>query len=87
MGTPELIIYTALEILGAHSVWSTLGEDHTGSCALVSAGVELAVFPDFSESFAAAMYAVSPDGGYSEVEIVPAAPGRQITHHTLLDWL
>ena len=87
MGTTELIIYTAPEILGAHTVWSTLSEDYTGLCALVSVGVELAVFPNLAEASAAARYAVSPNGGYSEVKIVPAAPGRQISHPSFLEWL
>lgn len=86
MGTPR-IIYQSPDHLGAHVVWSTVEPDHVGLCEVIYAGKGLGVFPGFKEAAAVARYSVSPDGGYSEVCISPAGPGKRITHSSLLAWL
>ena len=86
MGTPR-IIFQGPDHLGAHVVWSTVDSDHVGRCEVKHAGKGLGVFPGFKEAAAEARYAVSPDGGYSEVGITPAGPGQRITHSSLLAWL
>jgi hypothetical protein len=77
--------------IGGDYATTELPEDYIGPVALIAAKRNdpgkrtLAVFPTLSQACIAASYAVSPDGGYSEVELVEA--GEQVvTHDDWQDW-
>lgn len=73
--------------IGGDYATTILPEDHQGPVSMVVRSTEgrrsiEATFPNLMEASIAASYAVSPDGGYSEVELVDGA-GHPVTH---LDW-
>lgn len=78
------------DAIGGDYATTILPEDHQGPVSLVvrnSKGKRAieATFPNLTEANTAACYAVSPDGGFSEVELTDGA-GHPVTHTDWQKW-
>ncbi|SCW89733.1 hypothetical protein SAMN05216370_0074 [Pseudomonas peli] len=87
---PTRIICKQPDAIGGDYATTILPEDHQGPVSLVvrnSKGKRAieATFPTLKEANTAACYAVSPGGGYSEVEIIDGA-GHPVTHTDWQEW-
>lgn len=76
--------------IGGDYATTDLPEGYVGTCALQSENPigtfnTLAIFPSLQEACTAASYAISPDGGYSNVTVA-AAPTESATHQKWDDW-
>jgi len=86
----ERIIGKQPDAIGGDYATTCLPEDHQGAVSLVVSDghgqrVIEAVFPSLVEASAAACYAVSPAGGYSQVELVDGT-GQPVSHTGWQDW-
>ena len=85
------VIHECPDEIGGHCAYSEIPVGYEGKCAIYNGGCfpekEMAVFPSQPEAEAAARYATTPDGGYSEVTAKVADKTAQITHQTWLDWV
>lgn len=79
-----VIATTPLEIGGEQSV-SVLPDGYEGLCQIEGDDRILAVVPDTTQGFRIARYAITPDGGYTDVRVAPS--DRAPTHWTLEHWL
>ena len=85
------IIHKSPDEIGGHCAYSEIPVGYEGKCAIYNGECfperEMAVFPSQQEAEAAARYAITPDGGYSEVTAKVADESSQITHPSWIDWL
>jgi hypothetical protein len=74
---------------GGDFAYAEVPQEYDGPCELRCAGAKgsnAAVFPTKTEAFAAAAYAIQPDGGgYSDVLVVDA-PDKPPTHQDWVQW-
>lgn len=84
------IIYQADPRFGGHLVYCSADDSYEGPFEIVATDSfddsHLGILPTRKEAFAVARYSVSPDGGYSEVTVIPA-PDCSPTDLTLEDWI
>ncbi|MFZ4701186.1 MAG: hypothetical protein ACOYMG_14145 [Candidatus Methylumidiphilus sp.] len=85
------VIHKGLDEIGGSCAYSEIPVGYEGKCAIFNGGCfpekEMAVFPSRQEAESAARYAITPDGGYSEVIAKVADKSSQITHQSWIDWL
>lgn len=84
------IIAKISDEIGGDTAVSTLPEEWEGAAKLVydgSCGRYCAVFPSLGEAVHAASYAITPDGGYSNVEVIEPDRGETVTHLSAQDWI
>lgn len=81
------IVASIPEILGGNIATTGLPEDYDGPTKMLY-DRHAAVFPTQADAITAAGAALRPDiGGFSTVSLVAAAPGEDITHQSVMDWL
>lgn len=86
----ERIVAKQPDAIGGDYATTVLPEDHQGAVSMrvQSSGgghkIE-ATFPTLQQATIAASYAISPDGGHSDVVLIDGA-GRQVTHADWQDW-
>jgi hypothetical protein len=85
------IINECPDEIGGHRAYSEIPVGYEGKCAIYNGECfpekEMAVFPSRREAEAAARYAITPDGGYSDVTAKVAPPSSPITHQFWIDWV
>lgn len=86
----ERIVAKQPEVIGGDYATTVLSEDHQGPVSMRVSGREgrhiiEATFPTLRQAVIAASYAISPDGGYSDVALIDGA-GREVTHADWQDW-
>jgi len=89
MATERIVAKQPDEIGGDYAT-IVLSEDHQGPVSMRVRGREgdhkiEATFPTLHQATIAAGYALSPDGGYSDVVLIDGA-GQQVTHSDWQDW-
>lgn len=78
------------DVVGGDCATTILSEDHQGPVSIKvrtpkgDHAIE-ATFPNLQQATTAASYAVSPNGGYSDVELIDGAD-RPVTHADWQDW-
>lgn len=83
----ERIVAKQPDVIGGDYATTMLSKDHHGPVSMMIRGrnghheIE-ATFPNLQQATLAASYAISPDGGYSDVVLVDGS-GQQVTH---ADW-
>lgn len=82
------LIYEGKIEFGAHLVYSSTPIDYVGPTRVVCYNTDrtIAVLPNKAEAERVGRYAVSPDGGWSAVEL-RNADHKEITHITLEEWI
>ena len=74
-------------LIGGSQALAEVPTDYNGPCEVkTQQGDFLGVLPSVSEARSVACYAITPDGGYASVVMVPA-PGALPTHQTIEDWI
>jgi hypothetical protein len=85
------IIHKSPDEIGGDCAYSEIPVEYEGKCAIFNGECfperEMAVFPNRREAEAAARYATTPDGGYSDVTAKVADKSSPITHKSWIDWV
>lgn len=85
-----MIIHQGSDLLGAHTVSDNTDREYNGPCKVIdlsSAEHKLVgVFPTKEEATRIAIYSITPDGGYSSVEI-QTSNDLELTHCSLEEWI
>ncbi len=86
----ERIVAKQPDVIGGDYATTMLPEDHQGPVSMKVRGCKRnngieATFPTLQQATTAAAYAISPNGGYSGVELIDGA-GQPVTHADWQDW-
>lgn len=86
----ERIVAKQPEVIGGDYATTILPEDHQGPVSMKVEGNDgnhtiEATFPTLQQAMTAASYAISPNGGYSGVELIDGV-GQPVTHVDWQDW-
>lgn len=74
------------DVIGGDVAVSEVPENYSGCCAVVDRNdKQITIMPTVNDAIRAACYAITPDGGYCGVRVLPA-PGATPTHADFYDW-
>lgn len=83
-----LVAMNPLEI-GGDTAISDLPEEYKGKVQVVRDGdVDvIAVMPNVESGLSVARYAITPNGGFGSVFVLPAPAEMQVTENNFMEWL
>lgn len=80
-----VVIAQISEQLGGMQALSYVPPGYVGNCAVMSGSETLAVLSSGMEAVRIAAYAITPDGGYSDVSVHPSS--LEPTHSSFCNWI
>lgn len=83
---PQELYNLGLDI-GGNRVLAYFNADYNGPTMVIAGSRLLAAMPNVEEGLKLARYALSPESGTKEVEIIPAETIQETEHQSFEDWL
>lgn len=80
------IVAYSPDTFGGEYAAAFFDEDYEGKVCVISLYSIVAIVPNVKEALMIAAYAITPNGGFGSVDLLPA-PDSALTHATFDEWL